>query len=199
MFDILGLPDCEEADREEHGPVAHVSVHDAEEEGEGHDREEGRVGLPVVGQAVCVHQLLEDGCELVRPDVRRGALAWRCSVGDEHGGVLACLRHGAAEQTLDLLLLGLRIPAIRAQVHVSLEEVQRRVDRLLLLAEEPPILDERVAAQPQGCQQRRGLAQNEALVRAEEPLLVLHLHLQRRQHLLRGLPVGRPPVRVHAV
>mmetsp|Transcript_134268 Transcript_134268/g.428894 ORF Transcript_134268/g.428894 Transcript_134268/m.428894 type:complete len:408 (+) Transcript_134268:192-1415(+) len=55
MFDILGLPDCEEADREEHGPVAHVAVHDAEEEGEGHDREEGRVGLPVVGQAVCVH------------------------------------------------------------------------------------------------------------------------------------------------
>mmetsp|Transcript_25160 Transcript_25160/g.74819 ORF Transcript_25160/g.74819 Transcript_25160/m.74819 type:complete len:369 (+) Transcript_25160:1390-2496(+) len=103
------------------------------------------------------------------------------------------------EQGPDVILLLGRVPAVRAQVHVALEEVQRRVDRLLLHAEHPPLLDQGVAVGPGQLEQRSGLSAHEDLVRLQELLLVLELSLEALEEILRRLAAVRPAIRVDAV
>mmetsp|Transcript_79796 Transcript_79796/g.258536 ORF Transcript_79796/g.258536 Transcript_79796/m.258536 type:complete len:502 (-) Transcript_79796:161-1666(-) len=200
VFQIVGLPNCIDADGQEHGAMTDVPVHNPEQEGKGHDREERRVGLTIVRQAIGVNQILENLSEFVLADVGGRALLGLRAMRDEHRGVRACLRAAEAdEQGADLLFLALRVPAVRAEVHVALEEVQSRIERLLLFAEQAPLLNDRVASQPGRLQESEGLAVHKVIVRPQEPLLVLHLNLQRCQRLLCNLAVGWPPVTVDAI
>ena len=53
------------SDQEEHGAVADISEHDAEEEREGDNREHGWIDFLVVRYAVSVDNLLEHPCDIV--------------------------------------------------------------------------------------------------------------------------------------
>mmetsp|Transcript_60124 Transcript_60124/g.158160 ORF Transcript_60124/g.158160 Transcript_60124/m.158160 type:complete len:742 (+) Transcript_60124:648-2873(+) len=199
-LELVGLPDGVDAQRKEHGPVAYVAVHHSEEEGEGDDGEERGVDLAVLGEPVRVHEVLEDPGELVLADVRGRILPRLRPVRHEHRAGVAVLPGAVLdEEGADVVLLLGRVPAVGAKVHVTLEEVERRVERLLLDAEHPPLLDQRVAVWPRHLEQRGGLAAHEGLVRLQEPLLVLDLNLKALEEFLRRLPAGGPAVRVDAV
>ena len=50
---------------EQQRPMPKVTKHDSKEEGEGDNGEGSRVGLPVFGHTVCIHNLLERVCDFI--------------------------------------------------------------------------------------------------------------------------------------
>mmetsp|Transcript_55500 Transcript_55500/g.160823 ORF Transcript_55500/g.160823 Transcript_55500/m.160823 type:complete len:250 (+) Transcript_55500:1020-1769(+) len=128
-LDVLGAPDGINADKQQHGSMAHVPVHHAEQEWEGDHCEERRVRLPVPRQAVGVDELLEDARELVLPDEGRRGLRRGGTVRDEHRAAMPMsVRAVPHKERPDLLAFVRGVPAIRAQVHVTLEKVEGGVD-----------------------------------------------------------------------
>ena len=62
---LFYLQDAPEGEKEHERAVAGVPEHDGEEEGEGDDGIDGRVGLPVGGHPVGIDESLEGAGELV--------------------------------------------------------------------------------------------------------------------------------------
>mmetsp|Transcript_1373 Transcript_1373/g.3644 ORF Transcript_1373/g.3644 Transcript_1373/m.3644 type:complete len:404 (-) Transcript_1373:975-2186(-) len=141
----LGVADEIQAAEQQQRAVADVAVHHAEDERERHDGQQRRISLLIPRDAIGIDDLLEGLGVLVRADIgrrRRPPLAVvRVQERALPTGIPLprILQHG-----LDLGLLVGRVPHVHTQGHALLAAVENRVDRLLLDAKEPPILDLRV-------------------------------------------------------
>jgi len=139
LFHGVGVHAEVATDEEQTETMSNITIHDTEEEGEGHDSEERRVGLAIAGNTVGVHKFLEGCGELVGFDVGRGhGLGGRVD-HKKSGGSLAgrlCL-----EQILDALHLRGGDPRRGAEGGGAFEKVEGGVDVLLLGDEQSPLFN----------------------------------------------------------
>mmetsp|Transcript_9915 Transcript_9915/g.18432 ORF Transcript_9915/g.18432 Transcript_9915/m.18432 type:complete len:296 (-) Transcript_9915:101-988(-) len=183
--------------QEEKDAMPHVAVHHAEDEGEGHDRQQGRVCLLVLRNAIGINHILPDLRVVVDPDVR-GRRRLDILVRRQE----CSLRRASVQflqQGLDLGLFCGRVPHVDPQGDLARAQVQDVEDGLLLDAEQPPFFQLRVGLRVLTWrrQQVRSLGLHEELVAFQSRVLFLDHAEQMRMARLGQFGTGWPVVHVH--